>query len=202
MLETFTWCGHASLGGASGRSRQAGVDRPDGVELHAVVAAGPGGSRVSDREWANGVLGTRRRNALAAAHGADAAADGPHAGGGGAVGLRRCEEQEAAPAPGMRPATARSTNTAPKPCAGSKRSSASSWNFSTACATPRTRPNSTNSWPSGAAVPTAPHRVRRSSERIGGASAVGNGVRDRSPAPLSLSARLLRGAAWAKSRLP
>ena len=51
-------------------------------------------------------------------------------------------------------ATAPLTNIAPRPCAGSKKSSANSRRFSTACVTPRTRPSSTNSWPS-TAVPTA-----------------------------------------------
>ena len=49
-----------------------------------------------------------------------------------------------------RAATAPSTNTARRRCAGSRRSSASSWSSSTGCATPRTRPNSTSSWPNAA----------------------------------------------------
>jgi len=49
--------------------------------------------------------------------------------------------------PRPRAATTHSTNTAPRPCAASKRKSASSRNFSTACARPRTRPSSTSSWP-------------------------------------------------------
>src|SRR5689334_19533196 len=61
-----------------------------------------------------------------------------------------------------RAAITRSTNTAPKPCAVSKKSSRNSWRFSNACVTPRTRRNSTNSWPSTGVPPTA--RNRRSSE--------------------------------------
>ena len=45
---------------------------PDGPELHPVLAARPRRSGLSDREWTNGMLDTRPRRPLAAAHGADA----------------------------------------------------------------------------------------------------------------------------------
>src|SRR5271157_610303 len=103
MLDTFTWCGHASpscgararyrhtrdragnpgvhddVVGAFGRDRQTGMDRVDGAELYLVVAAWPRGSRLSDREWANGVLERSCRTALAAADGTHAAAYGTDA---------------------------------------------------------------------------------------------------------------------------
>src|SRR5579883_415527 len=41
---------------ALGRDRQTGMDRPDDFELFCVVAARTGGARLSDREWANGML--------------------------------------------------------------------------------------------------------------------------------------------------
>ena len=50
-----------------------------------------------------------------------------------------------------------STSTAPRRCGGSKRSSASSASSSTGCASPRTRPSSTSSWPSVVRV----RRLRR-----------------------------------------
>ena len=55
-----------------------------------------------------------------------------------------------------RAATAPSTNTAPRPCGGSRKSSASSATSSTGCALPRTRPSSTSSWPSGATARPKP----------------------------------------------
>ena len=48
------------------------------------------------------------------------------------------------PSSGNRP----STSTALKPCSGSRKSRSSSRTSSTVCATPRTRPSSTSSWPS------------------------------------------------------
>ena len=126
------------VGGAFGRHRQACMDRADGAELYPVVAARPRGSRLFDREWADGLLGGGRRGRWQRRmermqrrmSRMQAAAERWGYGGSG---------QTIAP----RPATAPLTNTAPKPCAGSKKSSASSWNFSTACATPRTRPSLT-----------------------------------------------------------
>ena len=58
-----------------------------------------------------------------------------------------------------------STNIAPRRCAGWKTSSANSGNSSTACASPRTRPSSTSSWPS-AATGTAHRRSPRRADRV------------------------------------
>ncbi len=68
-------------------------------------------------------------------------------------------------APGVaiepRAATVPLTSIAPKPCAGSKKSSASLWSSLTVCGMPRTRPNSTSLWPSAAAARRTLDRNRR-----------------------------------------
>ena len=69
-----------------------------------------------------------------------------------------------ASAPGARPGQAaitRSMSIAPRPCAGSRTSSASSTTSSTACALPRTSRSSTSSWPSGATARPPRLRSRR-----------------------------------------
>ena len=62
-----------------------------------------------------------------------------------------------------RAATAPSTTIAPRRCAASRTSNASSAISSTACAMPRTRPNSTSSWQNGATGRRSParNRIRR-----------------------------------------
>jgi Protein of unknown function (DUF2852) len=80
---------------------------------------------------------------------------------------RRLERMQAAAerwgeaATGPRAGIAHLTNTAPRPCAVSKKSSASSRNFSTGCATPRTKRNSTNSWRTAAAAQAMRDRSRK-----------------------------------------
>src|ERR1041384_7520742 len=82
--------------------------------------------------------------------------------GAGGPGHRGADRAGAPRAARPRAATPPLTNTAARPCAASKTSSAISWNFSTACARRRTRRSSTSSWPSAAAVTT---RRRPSSRR-------------------------------------
>ena len=140
------------------RIRQARLDRADDPRIHGLVAARPrilaftiGSGRMGCGHHGIRPLGTRTRS-LAAQDGTHAAQDGlgalAHGRRSAGIRLRRA-------------ATAPSTNIAPRRCAVSRTSSASSANSSTACASPRTRPSSISSWPTAA---TARRRTRRRSQ--------------------------------------
>ena len=129
----------------TGRTRQACLDRADDPRLHRLVAARPRVPGLHDLERTHGMrrYGTDRWQSQDGAH---AGENGPHA--------RAHGRLAASGRP--RAATAPSTNIAPRRCAGSRTSSASSGISSTGCAWPRTRPSSTSSWPIAATGTASP----------------------------------------------
>ena len=124
------------------RTRKTSLDRADDPRLHGLVAARPRDPRLHHRERTNGLLAYHNgMDRWQRQNGPHAGEDGPHA----RQMDRGAPRLVAAPAPssGNRAFDDYRTET----LRGSKTSSASSRISWSGCASPRTVPNSTSSWP-------------------------------------------------------